>query len=157
LPNGRTAHYEVARHPGGAAVVALDGEGRVCLLRQYRHPMADWLWELPAGKLDVEGEAPRATALRELEEEAGVSAAACVDLGRFISTPGFCDEVIYLYFATELAPVPTNHSEGEVIEIHWVAFAEAVQMARSGQIEDGKTVAGLFRAEPLVKDMELEG
>lgn len=153
LPNGRVADLEVARHPGGAAVVALDERGRVCLLRQYRHPIADWIWELPAGKLDVAGEEPRETALRELEEEAGVSAAAYTELGRFISTPGFCDEIIYLYLGTELTPVETGHGEGEIIEIHWFDFAEALQMARSGEIEDGKTVAGLFRAEPHVGEL----
>ncbi len=150
LPGGRVAELEVVHHPGGAAVVALDAEGRVCLLRQYRHPIGGWLWELPAGKLDVEGESPRETALRELEEEAGVSAAECVELGRLISTPGFCDEVIHLYFATGLTKVDTAHGDNEIIEIHWLDFGEALRMARDGEIEDGKSVAALFRAEPLV-------
>ena len=84
LPNGHEVELEIVRHPGGAAVVAVDGGDRVCLLRQYRHAAGGWLWELPAGKLD-EGEPPLTTARRELAEEAGVGAAEWTPLGRMIS------------------------------------------------------------------------
>ena len=87
LPNGHEVELEIVRHPGGAAVVAVDDGGRICLLRQYRHAAGGWLWELPAGKLDEE-EPPLATARRELAEEAGVSAAEWTPLGRMISSPG---------------------------------------------------------------------
>jgi len=102
LPNGRPMTLEVVRHPGGAAVVALDASNRVCLLRQYRHVVGGWVWELPAGKLDP-GEPPATTARRELAEEAGVEAARWNDLGRLVSSPGIFTETIHLYLAREHA------------------------------------------------------
>lgn len=149
LPNGRTATLEVIRHPGGAAVAAVDAEGRVCLVRQWRHAAGGWIWELPAGKLDL-GEDPKETARRELEEEAGLRAGDWEDLGSIWSTPGFCDEVIYLYLARDLVTVPTRHETHEVIEVHWVPFADALAQARTGEIRDAKTVVGLFRAADRV-------
>lgn len=111
LPNGRAMELEVVRHPGGAAVVALDDQERVCLLRQYRHAHRGWIWELPAGKLDP-GEAPLATAKRELAEEAGRQASRWTGLGRIITSPGVFTEVIHLYLAEGLevaASAPEEH------------------------------------------------
>ncbi len=149
LPNGAEAELEIVHHPGGAAVVALDAERRVCLLRQYRHAIGGWLWELPAGKLDP-GEAPRTTAERELIEEAGVRAAAWQALGRTISSPGIFTEVIYLYLAQDLTLVPAAAEEHEVFEVHWLPWAEALRMAIEGEVEDAKTLAGLLRAQAVV-------
>lgn len=149
LPNGAEAELEIVHHPGGAAVVALDGERRVCLLRQYRHAIGGWLWELPAGKLDP-GEEPRTTAERELEEEAGVRAAAWQPLGRTISSPGIFTEVIHLYLAQDLKTVPAAAEEHEVFEVHWLPWAEALRMATEGEIEDAKTLAGLLRAQAVI-------
>lgn len=149
LPNGATAELEIVHHPGGAAVVALDAQGRVCLLRQYRHAAGGWVWELPAGKLDP-GEAPALTARRELEEEAGMRAASWEALGRIVSSPGVFTEVIHLYLARELTPVAMQTEAHEVIEVHWFAWAEALRMAQAGEIEDAKTLAGLLRAQALV-------
>ena len=149
LPNGRMAELEIVHHPGGAAVVALDGENRVCLLRQYRHAAGGWLWELPAGKLD-NGEAPLPCAQRELEEEAGMQAADWQSLGKIVSSPGVFTEVIHLYLARALGAVPARPEEHEVIEVHWLPWAEALRMAQAGEIEDAKTLAGLLRAQGLV-------
>jgi 8-oxo-dGTP pyrophosphatase MutT (NUDIX family) len=149
LPNGQVAELEIVHHPGGAAVVALDSEGRVCLLRQYRHAAGGWLWELPAGKLD-NGEAPLLCAQRELEEEAGMRAADWQSLGKIVSSPGVFTEVIHLYLARALTAVPTRMEEHEVIEVHWLPWAKAQHMARTGEIEDGKTLAGLLRAQAFV-------
>jgi 8-oxo-dGTP pyrophosphatase MutT (NUDIX family) len=149
LPNGSTAELEIMHHPGGAAVVALDATGRVCLLRQYRHAAGGWLWELPAGKLD-NAEAPLLCAQRELEEEAGMRAADWQALGQIVSSPGVFTEVIHLYLARTLSAVPTRMEEHEVIEVHWLPWAEALRMAQTGEIEDAKTLAGLLRAQPLV-------
>jgi len=149
LPNGTEAELEIVHHPGGAAVVALDAERRVCLLRQYRHAIGGWLWELPAGKLDP-GEAPRTTAERELVEEAGVRAATWQALGRTISSPGIFTEVIHLYLAQDLTRVPAAAEEHEVFEVHWLPWGEAMRMATEGEIEDAKTLAGLMRAQAVL-------
>src|SRR5262249_31311595 len=118
LPNGHRALLEVVHHPGGAAAVALDDGGRVCLLRQYRYVGGGWLWELPAGKLEP-GEPPLATAQRELTEEAGVSASHWESLGTCLSSPGVFTERLHLFLASALTPAQTALEHAEVIEIHW--------------------------------------
>lgn len=145
LPNGTTARYEIIYHPGGAAVVALDASNRVCLLRQFRPAANGWVWELPAGRLEP-GEPPAETARRELVEEAGCEAARWEDLGSILSSPGVFAETIHLYLARELTPVASQHEQHEVIEVHWLPLADAVQQALSGEIRDGKTIIGLLRA-----------
>ncbi len=145
LPNGARAELEIVHHPGGAAVVALDHQNRVCLLRQYRHAAGGWLWELPAGKLDA-GEPPLATAQRELQEEAGLQAGRWESLGQVISSPGVFTEVVHLFLARELRIVPANAEAHEVFEVHWVPLTQALAQAQAGEIKDGKTLVGLFRA-----------
>jgi len=151
LPNGEQVELEIVRHPGGAAAVALDAQGRVCLLRQYRHAAGGWLWELPAGKLDP-GETPFNTARRELAEEAGVEAEEWTDLGAMHSSPGILAEVVHLYLASELKQTMQDHEMHEVIEIHWLPFGQALDWCRDGTITDSKTLIALFRAEALQKN-----
>lgn len=146
LPNGELVELEIIRHPGGAAAVALDAGGRVCLLRQYRHAAEGWLWELPAGKIDP-GETPFGTARRELIEEAGVESDDWTDLGSMLSSPGVFTEVIHLYLARSLQPAAQQHETHEVIEIHWIPFRQALDWCVDGTIRDAKTLIGLFRAE----------
>src|SRR3989344_7945502 len=148
LPNGALAELEIVSHPGGAAVVALDHDNRVCLLRQYRHATGGWLWELPAGKLDP-GEPPLTTAQRELQEEAGLHAAHWEPLGKIISSPGVFTEAVHLFLARDFSRVPANAEAHEVFEIHWVSFAEALAWASVGEITDAKTLVGLFRASRM--------
>jgi 8-oxo-dGTP pyrophosphatase MutT (NUDIX family) len=149
LPNGQSADLEIIRHPGGAAAVALDAEGQVCLLRQYRYAGGGWLWELPAGKLDP-GEDPFSTARRELTEEAGVEAATWKPLGRMLSSPGVFTEVIHLYLGQDLTPRPPAHEVDEVIEIHWLPLDQALAWCLDGTIVDAKTLIGLFRAAAVL-------
>lgn len=149
LPNGRLLDLEIVRHPGGAAVVAVDAAGRVCLLRQYRHAAGGWLSEIPAGKLEP-GEAPLSTARRELEEETGVRAERWDELGAIVMTPGFCDEVIHLFLARGLAYGSASPAENEVIEVEWAPFASVLQRALSGELRDAKTLVALFRASALL-------
>jgi len=149
-PNGRMAELEIIRHPGGAAAVALDDSGRVCLLRQYRHAAGGWLWELPAGKIDP-GEDPFGTARRELEEEAGTEADEWTDLGPMVSSPGVFTEVIHLYLARSLHQSSHLHETDEVIEIHWMPFDQAIDWCADGTITDAKTLVGLFRADALIR------
>lgn len=145
LPNGHLASLEVVHHPGGAAAVAIDAQERVCLLKQYRYVAEGWLWELPAGKLELD-EPPLRTAQRELTEEAGVSAREWLSLGSYLSSPGIFTEVLHLFLATDVEPAAVAHEQAEVIEVHWVPFREACEWAESGLIRDGKTAMGLLRA-----------
>jgi 8-oxo-dGTP pyrophosphatase MutT (NUDIX family) len=145
LPNGNSFEMEVIRHPGGAAVVALDEGDRVCVLRQYRPVIGRWVWEIPAGKIDP-AEPPLETARRELTEEAGMIAARWEDLGSILSSPGIFTERIYLFLARGLTKVQDNPQGDEVFEVHWLAFPEALRRARGGEIEDAKSVAALMRA-----------
>jgi len=151
LPDGRHMALEVVRHPGGAAVVAIDDAANVCLLRQYRHASGGWLWELPAGKIDP-NEAPEETALRELQEEAGLCAGDWHKLGVTITTPGFCDELIHLFLARKLTSVPSDHHAHEIIEIHWVPFDQALAWIQSGELCDAKTLIGLLLAERYLRE-----
>lgn len=145
LPDGQTCNLEIVRHPGGAAVAALDQQGRLCLLRHYRHAAAGWLWELPAGKLEP-GEDPLAAAQRELEEEAGLRAAAWRKLGITFTTPGFCDEVIHIYLAQDLTAVPPRPERHELLESHWVDLARAQAWIRDGTLTDAKSIVGIHLA-----------
>jgi 8-oxo-dGTP pyrophosphatase MutT (NUDIX family) len=145
LPNGRAADLEIIHHPGGAAIVAIDAQHRVCLLRQFRHAANGWIWELPAGKID-QREPPLETAQRELAEEAGTTAQCWESLGDYLSSPGVFTEVIHLFLATQLEAVPTRHEDHEVLEVHWLPFDAALAMARSGELRDGKSLAGIFRS-----------
>jgi 8-oxo-dGTP pyrophosphatase MutT (NUDIX family) len=145
LPNGHRTKLEVVHHPGGAAAVALDSRGHVCLLRQYRYVAEDWLWELPAGKLEPT-EPPLETAKRELIEEAGVRAGHWESLGTLLSSPGVFAEVVHLFCATRLEPSTAAHEHSEVIEVHWIPFVEAYEWAMNGTIRDAKTIVGLARA-----------
>jgi ADP-ribose pyrophosphatase len=142
LPNGRVVELEVAHHPGGAAVVALDADGRVCLLRQYRHAAGGWITELPAGKIDNR-EPPLECAKRELAEEAGVSARYWKRLGQFFSSPGVFTEVIHVYLARGLAPCDSAPEAHEVLEVRWVPLSEALALAAGGKLPDAKTTIGL--------------
>ncbi len=150
LPNGVVAELEIVRHPGGAAAVAVNAAGEVCLLRQYRHALSGWLWELPAGKLDGR-EDPLFAAQRELAEEAGMRGAQWAPLGEFVSSPGVFSEVVHLYLAIGLEPTPARPEASEVFEVQWIAFERALALALAGEIRDGKTVVGLVRAAEHLK------
>ncbi len=151
MPGGGDSVREVVRHPGAVAVVALDDEGRVVLVRQYRHPVGGYLWELPAGLRDAEGEAPLATAQRELAEEALLSAERWSLLTTTFSTPGFCDEMVLVYLAEGLSDV--GRPEGFTVEheeldmtVERVPLAQAVQRAFDGAIRNSIAVVGLLAA-----------
>src|SRR5271156_4157693 len=144
--NGREYDLDFVRHPGAAAMVAVDDAGRVCLVRQYRHGIADFLWEIPAGKLD-RGEAPEVCAVRELAEETGVAARRWTPLGLYVPAPSIFTEVIHLYLARELdvgAPAPDPDEE---LEVQWVSFGEALGRIQQGEWNDGKTAMALLRAQ----------
>ncbi len=150
LPNGHVLDLEIIHHPGGAAVVAIDRQGRVCLIRQFRHAAGGWIWELPAGKLEP-NEPPFETARRELVEEAGATAGNWSSLGTYVSSPGVFTEIVHLYLAQELDSVTMAHEAGELIEVHWLDLEDACARALSGDINDGKTALGLLRARAALQ------
>ena len=153
LPNGHVTDLEIVHHPGGAAIVAVDAAGRVCLIRQYRHAAGGWVWELPAGKLEPH-EPPLQTAQRELSEEAGTSAQNWQSLGVIVSSPGVFTEIVHLYLALELDCAKMAHEAGELIEVHWVQMEDACARALHGDIDDGKTALGLLRARSVLESLQ---
>jgi 8-oxo-dGTP pyrophosphatase MutT (NUDIX family) len=150
LPNGRRVPLEIVRHPGGAAVVAIDEQHRVCLLRQYRHAAGGYIYELPAGKLEP-GEPPEVTARRELVEEGAVQAEHWTELGAYFSSPGVFTEIIHLYLATGLTPARAAPEPDEVFQVEWWPLQRAVERAHDGELSDAKTVIGILRAAARLK------
>ncbi len=149
LPSGECISLEIVRHPGGAVVAAVNNDGMVCLLRQFRHAAGGWIWELPAGKIDNDEE-PVRTAERELIEEGGVKANKWTGLGSILTSPGFCDEELFLFLAQDLEVGTAEPEAHELIEVHWKPFDKALKMSRDGEIRDAKTVVTLFRASTLL-------
>jgi ADP-ribose pyrophosphatase len=150
LPNGHVTDLDIIHHPGGAAVVAINSAGQVCLIRQFRHAAGGWIWELPAGKLEPQ-EPPLVTAQRELVEEAGATARSWTSLGTYVSSPGVFTEIVHLYLARELRAVSMSHEAGELIEVHWIDMEEACSRALDGDINDGKTAVGLLRGRSALQ------
>ncbi len=145
-PSGRQTIREVVKHPGGAVIVPLLEDGTVLLVRQYRHPLASVITELPAGKLD-QGEDPLNCARRELREETGYTADQLMHLSSIHTTPGVCDEILHIYLATGLTPAGSGQQldEGEEgLSFLSLPLAEAIQMVESGAITDAKTICGLL-------------
>jgi len=153
LPNGTVVDLELMHHPGAAAVVAADEQGRVVLIRQYRYAAGGYIWELPAGVLASPDEPPETCAARELEVETGVVAGELRHLGTIFTTPGFCDERIHLFLARDLQDGRQAHEPDEAIaEIARIPLADALAKVRNGEIADGKTVAGLYLAAAALGD-----
>ena len=155
-PNGTVGDLEMLRHPGAAAVVPFlddpsDENPRVLLIRQYRHATGDYLWEIPAGRRDA-GEAPEATAVRELREETGYSCGSLRKLTWIWTTPGFTDEVIHLFLATDLVPGETAREADEVLDLHTLRWSEVRTMIRDGAIVDAKTLSALLYVEAEIRD-----
>ena len=151
LPNGKTAPREVAVHIGASAIVPVDGEGNVYLVRQYRAPLEKVTLELPAGKLDAADEDRLLAAKRELQEETGFTAKDWVHLTELATTPGFCNEVISIYMARELTGGDIDLDEDEFLNLVKMPLSKAVEMCMSGEICDGKTIVGLMMAEKTIK------
>jgi ADP-ribose pyrophosphatase len=119
---------------------------RVCLVRQYRHGIQDFLWEIPAGKLDV-GEAPEVCAVRELAEETGVRAEQWTSLGQYLPAPGIFTEVIHLYLARDLQLGQAAPDADEELQLQWLPFKDALHKLLQGEFNDGKTALALWRAQ----------
>ena len=151
LPNGRSAVREVAEHAPVVVIVPLDGDGNVLLVRQYRLPVQQSLLELPAGGIDA-GESVEEAVQRELREETGQRAGRLERLAAFYASPGYCDELMHLYLATELEPSPLAADSDENIEVVPIPLTDALALVDRGQICDAKTIIGLWAAARRIGD-----
>jgi ADP-ribose pyrophosphatase len=150
FPNGTVGELEMIRHPGASAIVPLldsadSGDPQVLLIRQYRYASGGYLYEIPAGRLDP-GETPSECAIRELREETGYSTSEVTLLTSFYTTPGFTDEIIHIFVASNLKSGSATPESDEILELRPTALREAVEMVRSGEIVDGKTMIGILLA-----------
>jgi ADP-ribose pyrophosphatase len=155
FPDGSTGVLEMVRHPGAAAVVPmLDDPGhadpRILLIRQFRHAADDFIWEIPAGTLHGD-ERPDHCARRELEEEAGVRAGTVRHLITVFTTPGFTDERIHLFLATDLAPADRRPEHDEFITVHEFPWSAVGAMVRRGEIRDAKSLCALFYVQAFLR------
>jgi len=143
LPTGQKIPLDVIRHPGASAIVPLDWNGDVILIRQHRHAAGGFIYEVPAGKLDG-GEAPEVCAARELIEEAGVEAGRIDHLASILTTPGFTDEVIHLFWAQGLTMGEAARERDEFIEVVPQALSQVLDGIRRGEVRDAKTVVAIL-------------
>lgn len=154
LPNGVSVDLAIIRHPGAAAIVALDNDCTITLLTQYRHAVGGWIREIPAGCRNG-GETARECGERELREEAGLIARRWDHLGSIVTIPSFCNERIDLFLARDLSPAPRELDHDEVIQVERVEFGDALAMVRRGEIIDAKTIVALHHAQSLLRDDRL--
>lgn len=150
FPNGTTGELEMVRHPGAAAVVPFltDPRGddpQLLLIKQYRHAADDFIYEIPAGKLDG-GEDPRSCAARELQEETGCAAERIEHLYTFFTTPGFTDERIHAFMATGLKQGATSHETDEFLSLETVTLSHALELIKAGELKDAKSALAILYA-----------
>ena len=155
FPDGSGGELEMIRHSGAAAVLPLldpldAPDPRVVLLRQFRHAADGYVWEIPAGRLEKD-EAPETCAGRELEEEAGFTAATLMPLTTVYTTPGFTDERIHLFVALHLTPTPHRREPDEFMETHTLPWSQVLDRCRKGDIQDGKTLSAIMFVQCLLR------
>jgi ADP-ribose pyrophosphatase len=149
LPNGQSSKREVIRHVGAVALVPIDSDGKVVLVRQYRHATGKVLLEIPAGTLN-KNEVPEVCAIRELQEETGYKPGKLQKIGGIYTAPGYTSEFIHLYLATDLVASELEKDEDEFIEVIRVTLDEAIELIANGEIADGKSVSGLLLARDVL-------
>ena len=143
LPNGRRTTFTIVEHPGAVAIVPVHANGDVVLLKQFRPSIDEELYEIPAGTME-KGEAPLATAKREIIEETGFKAKQWSKVGEFYSAPGFCTELMHLYVARGLSPATADGDEDEILKPVRMSLDAALKLIRTRKIRDAKTIAGLL-------------
>lgn len=152
FPNGFNMDMEIIRHPGASAIVPVMDGDQVVMLKQYRHAIGRDIWEIPAGTFDGK-EDPLACARRELIEETGFAAAAWDRLGAVTPVPGYSDERIHLFLARDLAPAGQHLDQDEFLEVHVLSLTQVETMIAQGEIQDAKTIAGIFLALKKIKNV----
>lgn len=151
LPEKKYSKREIIEHPGGVGIIPVTDDNCVILIKQYRKAVNRFLLEIPAGKLEV-NEEPRQTAIRELKEETGYEAENLKYLIEFYTSPGYCNEKIYLFLASELIEGATKLDEGEYCDIEKFSIEELLKMIDRGEIIDSKTIIGINLAKDYFKD-----
>jgi ADP-ribose pyrophosphatase len=149
FPNNQTTHLDIIEHVGAVTIVPIDADGRILFVSQYRHATGNELLELPAGTLD-EGESPENCALREIREETGYAAGNLTKLGEFYLAPGYSTEYMFVYLATELNPAPLPADPDEFITLIPMPVEQAYGLALFGGLQDGKSLAALLLAQPII-------
>jgi len=148
LPNGKKMMSEVIRHPGSSSIIPILEEKWVVLIHQYRPSLRRFIWEIPSGTMDL-GEDPLECAKRELIEECGYQGNDFEKLGEILTAPGYSDERIHLFMATDLIPCPQHLDEDECLTIHPLPFDEVIEMIERGEIQDAMTMIGIKMAYPI--------
>ena len=149
MPSGNRTTREVADYPGGVCILALDDEGKVLLVKQFRYPLGKILREIPAGKLEY-GEDPEQAAIRELREETGATPGKFQFLGELYPSPGYFSGVMRMYLAQDLRFGGTDLDEDEYLELERVPFHQLVEQVLSGEIWDAKTIAAVLKTKLLL-------
>ncbi len=157
LPDKNIAEREYVRHPGGICVVPVTDEGEIMLVRQYRYPYGEEVIEIPAGKRDSADEDPLEGGKRELKEELGITAERFISLGTFYPTPGYTDEVIYMYAAFGLTFGETDPDEDEFVLPEKIKLEKLLDMIMAGEIPDGKTQAAVLKVAHMLKNTDAYG
>ena len=154
LEDGTTSTREIVHHHGGACILPVDADGSVTMVRQFRYAFGEEIWELPAGKLEAD-EDPFEAAKRELSEECGLTADNYISLGQFFPTVGYDTEVIYTWVATGLHKTQMHLDVDEFLTPDRVPLDKAYEMVMSGEIRDGKTIAGILKLKALIAEGRL--
>lgn len=150
LPNGKEVVWDLVKHKGAAAIVPIDKDGKILLVRQYRNALERFTLEIPAGGINP-GETPLESATRELEEETGYKSSNIGHLVDSITAIGFCNEAVYTYYATDLIPSSQNLDEDEFVDVVRFSMEELIGMILSGEIKDAKTVAGVLTYKAMME------
>ena len=156
LENGVTTDMEFVHHPGAAGIVPMPDENQVILIKQYRHSLREYIWEIPAGTRDPD-ESMLTCARRELIEETGYAAEKWIKLSEITAVPGYSDERIQLFLATDIKAAQQNLDRDEMLNVHRVKFDEALDMIQRSEIRDSKTISGLYLAYHWLQDANRKG
>ncbi len=151
LPDGSKSIREIVRHPGAVCVIPVDENQNVIMIKQFRYPFEQVLYEIPAGKLEA-GEDPYEAALRELEEETGVNASKVEFMGTMYTTVAILDEKIHMYLATGITYKNAHPDEGEFLEVEKIPLSSLVEMVMDGKIPDSKTQIAILKADKILNN-----
>ena len=154
LPNGHETVYDIVDHPGAVTIIPIDTAGNIYFIRQFRPATGEILLELPAGTLE-KGEDPLDCAAREIQEETGFAARKFISLGAVWLAPGYSTEYLHFFLAKDLYESPKKGDEDEFISVEVISYGKALEMARSGQIKDGKSLAGLLLIGDKMREWNL--